>query len=45
MLAGAVLSYFVSPYMAIPAFVIWGVLFFRDIHLDARKAFEKYRIK
>lgn len=45
MLAGAALSYFVSPYMAIPAFVIWVVLFLRDIHLDARKAFEKYRIK
>ena len=44
MLAGSALSYAVTPYMAIPAFVIWLVLFFRDVHLDARKAFEKYRI-
>lgn len=44
MLAGAALSYFVTPYMAIPAFAIWLVLFFRDVHLDARRAFEKYLI-
>ena len=44
MLSGAALSYFVSAYMAIPAFVVWLILFFRDVHLDARKAFEKYRI-
>ena len=44
MLTGAALSYVVSAYMAIPAFVIWLILFFRDVHLDARKAFEKYRI-
>ncbi len=44
MLAGAALSYFVSAYMAVPAFVIWLILFFRDVHFDARKAFEKYRI-
>ncbi len=44
MLAGVVLSYSVSPYMAVPAFVIWLVLFFRDVHLDAHKAFEKYLI-
>lgn len=45
MLAGAVLSYFVTPYMAVPAFAVWLVLFFRDVHLDAHKAFEKYLIK
>ena len=44
MLIGAALSYVVSAYMAIPTFVIWLILFFRDVHLDARKAFEKYRI-
>ena len=45
MLAGSVLSYALTPYMAVPAFLIWLVLFFRDVHLDARKAFEKYLIK
>ena len=44
MLLVAALSYFFSAYMAVPAFVIWLILFFRDVHLDARKAFEKYRI-
>ena len=45
MLAGAALSYFVTQYMAILAYVIWLILFFKDVHLDARKAFEKYRNK
>ena len=43
MLIGALLSYFVTSYMAIPAFVLWLFCFFRDVHFDARKAFEKYR--
>lgn len=41
--AGAVLSYFVSQYMAIIAFVIWLVLFLKDVHSDEEKAFEKYK--
>ena len=45
MLSGSVLSYFLTPYMAVPAFVVWLVLFFREVRLDARKAFEKYLIK
>ncbi len=45
MLIGAVLSFFITPYMAIPAYVIWLILFFKEVHLDARKAFEKYLIK
>lgn len=45
MLSGAALSYFVTQYMAILAYVIWLILFFKDVHLDARKAFEKYRNK
>jgi len=45
MLTGALLSYFLSPYMAIPAFVIWLVLFFKEVHFDNRKAFEKYLLK
>ena len=41
MLTGAVLS-FITPYMAIPAYMIWLVLFFKDFHYDPHKAFEKY---
>ena len=42
---GAILSYFISDYIAIPTYVIWGILFFKSVHLDAEKAFEKYLIK
>lgn len=45
MLAGAILSYFFTSYMAIPAYIVWGILFFKDVHLDAHKAFEKYLLK
>lgn len=45
MTLGAVLSYFVSPYIAIIAFVIWGILFFREVHFDIEKAFGKYKIR
>lgn len=42
MLIGAVLSYFISPYMSILAYIIWLVLFFKEVRIDSRKAFEKY---
>ena len=42
MLAGAAGSRFISGYFAVAAYVVWIVLFFREVHLDARKAFEKY---
>lgn len=42
---GAILSYFISDYMAIPIYIIWGILFFKSVHFDAEKAFEKYLIK
>lgn len=45
MLAGTLLSYFLTPYMAIPTFIIWLVLFFREVHFDNYKAFEKYLLK
>ena len=45
MLIGAVLSYFLSPYMSIPTFVIWLILFFKDVHFDTHKALEKYLLK
>ena len=45
MLAGALLSCFLTPYMAIPIYIIWLVLFFREVHFDNHKAFEKYLLK
>lgn len=42
---GAILSYFISAIIAIPTYVIWGIVFFKSVHLDAEKAFEKYLIK
>ena len=42
MAAGAVLSYVINSYMAIPAFLVWLVLFFMEVHIDNHKAFEKY---
>ena len=42
---GAILSYFISAIIAIPAYVIWVIVFFKSVHLDAEKAFEKYLIK
>ena len=42
---GAILSYFISAIIAIPTYVIWGIVFFKSVRLDAEKAFEKYLIK
>ena len=42
---GAILTYFISAIIAIPTYIIWGVVFFKSVHLDAEKAFEKYLIK
>ena len=42
MLTGAVLSYWLTPAMSIPAFLVWIVLFSKDVHFDTKKAFEKY---
>ena len=41
--AGAALSLLVSQLFAVATFAVWLVLFFRDVHLDAEKAFGKYR--
>lgn len=45
MLAGAVTSLLFTEYFAIAAYIIWGILLFKDVHLDAHKAFEKYLLK
>ena len=43
--AGAALPLLVSQYCAIAAFAVWLILFFREVHFDVEKAFEKYRRK
>lgn len=40
---GAILSYLISQYMAIVAFVVLMIVFFKDVHLDEDKAFGKYK--
>ncbi len=40
---GAELSYFISPYFGLVAFILWLILAFKDVHWDANRAFEKYR--
>ena len=45
MLIGALGSFFLTPYFAIIAYIVWGILFFKDVHLDVHKAFDKYLIK
>lgn len=31
---GAILSYFISAIIAIPAYVIWAIVFFKSVHLN-----------
>ena len=40
---GVILSYCVTQYIAIGAFGIWLIVFFKDVHLDEDKAFGKYK--
>lgn len=44
-LIGAIGAYYISKYCSIIAFVIWLIIFFKDVHLDEEKAFGKYKIK
>lgn len=43
-LFGGVITYSVSQWLTIAVFAIWLYLFFKQVKLDAHKAFEKYRI-
>lgn len=45
MAIGTVLSYFITPYMAIVSYVSWLIWFFKNVHFDNHKAFEKYLLK
>lgn len=40
---GAILAYYISQYVAIIAFIIWLIVFFKDVHLNEEKAFGKYK--
>lgn len=40
---GAILSYYISEYCSIISFVVWLIIFFKDVHMDSKKAFEKYK--
>ena len=45
MLAGAAGSYIISGYIAIAAYIVWLIMFFKNVHIDEQKAFKKYRLK
>ena len=45
LLLGALSSYYISQYCSVIVFVIWLIIFFKDVHLDEEKAFGKYKIK
>ena len=40
---GAILAYYISQYIAIIAFIIWLIVFFKDVHLAEEKAFGMYK--
>ena len=40
---GALGSVWISGYAALVAYLVWAVLFFRNVHLDIDKAFGKYK--
>ena len=44
MATGCLLSYFVSPFLAFAAYVVWLVLLLKDVRLTPDQAFKKYRI-
>ena len=45
MVAGALASWLLTTYAFIPAYIIWLILFFRDFHIHARKAYKKYLLE
>ena len=42
-LLGAVCSFFISNYSVLVAFIVWLIVFMKNVSLDARKGFEKYK--
>ena len=43
MAIGCLLSWLVTPYLAIAAYIVWLVLFFKEVRSDPSDAFGKYR--
>lgn len=43
MAVGCLASYLLSPYLAIAAYAVWLVLFFKDVRSNPSDAFERYR--
>ena len=43
-LFGGVITYMVGQWLTMAVFAIWLYLFFKQVGLDARKTFEKYRL-
>lgn len=41
--SGAALSLFAAQGLAVSAFGVWPILFFKDVRLDAEKAFARYK--
>lgn len=41
--SGAVLAYLIGEYCAYIALAIWLIAFFKNVHIDPEKAFEKYK--
>lgn len=44
LLIGAILSYYFSYYFAIISFILWLIIFFKNVKFDSKKAFEKYKL-
>ena len=42
LLIGTIASYF-NVYLAIPTMIVFFIMFFKDVHLNANQAFEKYK--
>lgn len=40
---GSITSLMITPYCGGIALLIWLILFFKEVHLDAEKAFSKYK--
>lgn len=43
LLIGSVLTYFISWVWAPISLIVWLIVFFSNVHIDAYKAFEKYK--
>jgi len=41
---GSTLSHFINFYFSIAAFILWLILFFREVKSDPEKAFGKYKL-